>query len=499
VDYAREIWEVRRDRIAASLRALPWLEIAAVAFAVLLYVKIHAAYIVSGFGETDAARAALQAALQHLHIATTPALLLRTSPLYVDALRWAADLGMRLDAMPRVMNWASLTSCAVALCAAYCLFRIFVGRLVSAVACVLLAMTPAFWLGANYGMAHTVALATLQLSLLSFAKALDEGISRRRLYTLMALALVFLTLTLAFKSDFILDGLAFPALAWLRRRPLRYFGVAGCALVLVALAVQMLYAKALSSNYKEPSKTTVEWAKHWHEKWPFTMSAILEKKNLGAITHSMGPFLFAIAAFALASHLLMRREKLRLGVWAAASSLPVILFWGFVTGNSVRHNLSALAPLMLLVASLIVRITESPFRAATLTTLLLTANYYSDTKGGGSGTVGILPRTNLIELSRDLQKYSEDARQYGQEFIALDAEKKALVARDVLAPVTFYVLSAAADRHFKLAIQEEDYALKRHGKIVQQAHFSYCANARESWQAVRELREAGYTVWHHDC
>lgn len=469
-----------------------------VGFAVLYYVKIHTAYLVSGFGETDGARVALDAALQHLHLANEPSPLLRTSPLYLQSLTRAMDLGMRLRDVPTLMNWVTLVSCAIALVADYCLFRIFVGKFASALACFLLALTPAFWMGASYGMEHTVALGTLQLSLLAFARSLDEGLDRRRVYTRMGLAFVFLTLTLAFKSDFILDGLSFPALVWLRRRPLRTFGVAACGMVLVALALQMLYAKGISSHYAEPPKTTVEWAKHWHEKWPFTTDALFDKKGFGAITHSMGPFLFVITMLALAAHLLSR-EELRLGVWAAASSLPVMAFWGLVYGNSVRHNLSALPPLMSLVASLIVRVTESRFRAAILTLLVVSANYYSDTKRGGAGTVGINPRTDLLDLSADLQKYSDEARQYGQDFAALEGEKKALVARDVLAPVRYFMLSAATERHLGVGTQDDDYTLKRHGKVVQLVHFSYCANSIESARAVHSLRDQGYTVWRHDC
>lgn len=454
--------------------------------------------MVPAFGEADSARLALAAALQHFHVALEPGHGLRTSPLYVHVLKRMMDHGMRLNDVPRFMNWATLVSCGVALVAGYGLFRTLVNRFTAALACCLLAVTPAFWMGANYGMAHTVALALLLLAYFAFSTALDEGIGRRSAGLRMALAAAFLTLAYCFKADFILTGLSFPTLAWLRRRPLRYFGVAGCAVVAVALGLQLLYVKLLPFTFARPNPTTVDFAKRWHEKFPFDTDAFLDKRVFGSITHSTGPFLFAITLLAIAAHLLSR-EELRLGTWAAASSLPVMAFWGMIFGNSVRHNLSALPPLMLLVASLVVRVTESRFRAATLAVLILGANYYSDTKGSGAGSAGILPRTDLIELSRDQQTYSKEAADWANAFAALDSDKKGAVARDVIAETQFAVL-ARAERRFKFGTTEnDDLTLIRGGKVVQYLRFVYCSNALESYKAVRELHSQGYVVRHRDC
>ena len=478
----------------------PRVEFVVVTLVLLAFVRVHSALLLTGFGEADGARMALEAAMAHYHLASNDTRYsqtqVRTSPLYVRSLQRVMDLGVPMSEVPRLMNWFSLASCAIALGAVYLLFRSLTDRLTAALAATLFALTPAFWMAANYGMAHTPALAALLLALLSFSHALTDDAAPRRAWTWLALSLVLMTIALCFKADYFLTGLAFPVLAWMRRKP-RRFVVYGGAIVAIALAIEILYAKTAMHSVEATSASLGEFAQHWHEKFPFTTKTWFNKFEYGAITHSSGIFLFAIAVFALAAHLASRAGS-RLGVWAAAWSLPVVVFWGSTLGNSARHNLSALAPLMLLVVSLVTRITETRVRATVLVALIAGANYVSDREGSTRGASGVLPKSNVIQLSLDQESYSADMMDWTKMFAALDEEKKALISVDLTAAAQFAVL-ARAEGKFKVEERDDALVLLRGPDEVQRVRFVYCSHSDDSHAIRRDLQKEGYTVRIRHC
>ncbi len=492
----REDEPLSGGRIPTRARRSVRLEAVVVGLLLVFFVRLHVPLLVPGFGEVDAARMAVDAVAHHEGFGSATNYRIRTSPLYVRSLSRALDLGLPIRKLPRLMSWLSLISCAVALAAAYGLFRQLAGSLKAGLATGLLALTPAVWMGANYGMAHTPALAALLLATCTFSMALDEGLTPLAVSIRLALALVFMTAALCLKADFVLTGLALPGLAWLRRRPMNRFGLAGLAIVLIALGVQLLYSKSFASGPLPDSETLVGFAAHWHAKFPFTRKALFDKWVLGSITHSTGPFLFAVALVALAVHLLSR-DGVRLGAWAAMSSLPTMVFWGLILGNSVRHNIPALAPLMLLVASLSLRITESNVRAVSLVVLFVATNYVSDTDGSPQGFSGLLARTNLIQLSHDQQEASAGTIEWTERFVKADVKKKAIVAQSVVAPAEFAML-ASAEGVYKVTAQGDELVLSRGQEVIQQAQFVYCANWGEAHGVATRLRHDGYTVWLHD-
>lgn len=466
-----------------------------------VYVWVHAKYMVPRFGEADASRNALDALGWYLRGEVSldnSSYRMRTSPLYIHALKGVMRLGVPIRRIPDVMNWASLVSSAVGLLAAYLLYRRIAGRTTAALACSLLAFTPAYFLSGNYGMAQVPAVATLLLALLVFGNALDEGRSRRS-FTVLAVASGFLMfVTLSLKADLVLTGLSFPGLAWLLRKRFMPFIVTGVGIVVGGLAAELLYVKAIVSPPPVNIRPSmVEFAQNWHSRFPFDLHALQDRFVVGAITHSSGPFLFSVAVLSLLAHLFSRQE-FRVGVWAAAAGVPTMLFWGLIIGNSARHNLVSLPPLMLLVAASLNRLVETPVRAVALAAVLLFLNYNSDREGEAAGFGLIVPKTNLIELAEDQIKTSASLWAWGRKFAELDAPKKALIAQFSLSSASFEVGAEGQAQGPMEYSYDGDFLIHRRVGGDQTIHPIYGRDRTDANDQARSFREKGYVVWLRD-
>jgi hypothetical protein len=466
-----------------------------------VYLVGHARYMVPRFGETDASRNALDALAWYLRGAVSfgnTSYRMRTSPLYIHALKCAMSLGVPIRNIPGLMNRASLIASAVGLLAAYLLYRRLTDRVTAALACSLLAFTPAYFVSGNYGMAQVPAVATLLLALLAFANAMDDGRSRRAFAVLAVTSAFLMFATLSLKADLVLTGLAFPGLAWLRRKRFVPYVVTGSAIVVAALAAQLLYVKAIvSPPPADVTPSLAVFAQNWHSRFPFDLHALQDHFVLGAITHSSGPFLFSIAVLSLLGHL-FARERFRLGIWAAAAGVPTMLFWGLIFGNCARHNLASLPPLMLLVAATITRLVETPPRAMALGAGLLFFNYNSDRVGEAAGFGLIVPKTNLIEFAEDQIKRSAGMWTWAQKFADLDAPKKAVIAQYSLSYASFEVGAQSQGLGLVEYSYDGDFRIHRRVGGIQTVRSIYGKDRTDANDQARSLRESGYVVWLRD-
>ena len=467
-----------------------------------LYVAFHAQFLVPSFGEADAARLAMDALGWHLggtiSLAATD-YRMRTSPLYIHALKCMMGGGVPLRDLPRLMAWTSLLSSAAGLAAAYGLFRSLVGRTRSAIACGLLAATPAYWMGAHYGMAHVPALALLLLALGAFSRALDGESAPRGSLGWLGASLGLFFVALCLKADFVLTGLAFPGLAWVRRKRGLPFAAAGVAIVLIGLLGQFLYVKGVVTTPSDShAVSTIRYAESWHSRFPFDRRALFAKWGGGSIPHASGPLLFVVMLAALLANLVNPRRR-RLALWAAAASLPVILFWGLIFANSARHNLSALPPLALLVGTLLVDITRSRFKAlaVALAVAIGAANYVSETRGDPAGNGGMLPRSNLVQLGLDQVKYSDGDWRWARQIAGARATKKAVVGR-YSRPYAAFELAAENQGTSRLEYDGKELLIVRDGRVAQRLLLADATSLADARAVAAGLRAEGYAVWIRD-
>jgi len=485
---------------SARLRALSGLvspiELAVLALAAVVFVWVHGSQIDNVFGESDGVRMATDAAGWHfngkVHLETTD-YRMRTSPLYIHALKSAMDHGLRMRSLAKVMSWISLGSSLVGLVAAYFLFRSLVGRAGAAIAAALLTLMPAYWLSGSYGMSHGPGVTAMLLALCVFSAAMSADRSPRSLAGYVAGSTLLVFVALSLKADLVLNGMAFPALAFARGRlSVRTFVVA-CVPVVLGLAMQMLYIRAVVTPVPNP-QSAVQFAGAFSERFPFERRAM--RVGLGCITHAPGPVLF-VAGILAACHQLLDRKGFRIAVLSIAWGLPIVLFWGFIIGNSSRHNLSALPPLSLVIAAFIVNSTATAARGAVLAVVLATANYFSDTEGETGGFATLVPRTDVLELMPTVADKSSDVQKWARSFARVQGEKVAVVARSSLPFAVFEALRANEDATKLTFDGQEITATHADGRhvIVKTA---YAVTPPQGNAAFREFRDAGFAVWRRD-
>jgi hypothetical protein len=477
-------------------------EAIALGAAAVAYLVIHVALIVPGFGEDDSARIAVDAIGWHFNGYVwfeSTEYRMRTSPLYIQGLKTAMDLGMPLRRIPALMNFSSVLASLVAVTTAYLLFRSIVGRAAAAIACALLLVSPAFFLAGIYGMAHVPALAAWFVSLFLFGMALDHPENRRRFLVLTGLSTVLAFMAFAFKADLVLMGLAFPGLALVKDRISLRTVAAACAIVIVGFSAQVLYgslsASAPPRQVAPVPQSVSSFVKLSLRRYPLDLRIMTDKDTLGAITHSTGPFLFAVVLVALGAEF-VRRGGLRLALFVSGWALPLMIFWSTISGNSARHNLAALAPLLLLVALLLIRLAETPGRAAALAGLVAFGNYFSDTQGERFGHGTMVPRTDLLNLARAVAAISAENLRWSTGFAALDVPKKAMVARNSLSHSVF-ACAATADGAVRANIEGQELKIVRKTGVQSIRHV-FSRSPSEAGNAGRKLRDDGYVVVYRD-
>jgi hypothetical protein len=255
----------------------------------------------------------------------------------------------------------------------------------------------------------------------------------------------------------------------------------------------MAYIRLVVTPVPNP-QSAVQFAGAFTERFPFEWRAM--RVGLGCITHAPGPVLFVVGLLA-AAHQLLSRKGFRVAVLSIAWGLPIVLFWGFIIGNSSRHNLSALPPLALVIATFIVSSTESAVRAAALAFIVATANYFSDREGetGGFGT--LVPRTDVLDLTPTVASRSKDTQAWARGFARIKGDKVAIVARSSLPFAVFEALRAHEDAQ-KISYDGKDItATYANGSLVT-VKTAYAVTPMQGNAALREFRDGGFSVWRRD-
>jgi hypothetical protein len=470
------------------------------AASLVVFVLVHAVTGVPGFGEDDEARFAVDAIAWHLTGKTDFRVTdyrMRTSPMYIHALKIALDRRLPIRLLPAAMNGANLALSAIILGATYLLFRPLGGRGVAALTCALLAATPAAWLGASYGMAHVPALAAWLVALLVFASALEDGVSKVGYFGRIAGAVALGWIALSMKADLVLTGFAFPGLALAKGRFSPKNVAAACGVVLASTGIQLLYSRSVvSAEVAKGPEPVVDHLNRLNKRFPFELRGFWHVENVASITNAPGRLLFALAVFALFVYL-VRRETARLSVWALAWCLPLMIFWVLVIGNSARHNLATLPPLLFLVARLLREVAQTRLRLSLLVGLVLVANYFSDVNGASLGNTTMVPRTDLLALSQGVNAGSAKIEKAAVSFAKRPDAMKGAVERFTL-PWEQFQVAALGQRTGKLTYDGDVFRIAHADGAVQNVKLVYASHAGQASIQAQRLRTAGFKVFSHD-
>jgi len=447
------MWETKRtaakNGLARGLARVP--TSAFVALGALAWFGLHLCFPVAGFGEVDQARDARDSITWHARgeVALDDfSYRLRTSPLYLRALKYLLDHGLRIARLPSVMNGFSTVMGSLCLVGLFYLCQRLSSARVAAVATLIYAFTPGFWLCSSYGMPTIPACACLILGALSFARALE---SRGKFAApgLLLLALVSCWFAFTLKADLALSSGVFVAVilrrsltAPNRKRAVIELGLAG-VIVAAATGLTIAFSRVVTAGMPvaEPVASTGEFLGRWHQQFPFQLSLLFESKNNAPLTHAIGSLWFGVSLLALLHGLVRDREARARVLGVAIWALPSIVFWGITPGNSARHNVAAMAPLAFAATAFLFDIAGEKSRPYLLVAAVMACSYL-DTSGDGT----VVPSFNIVRGSRRLQRSSDDLHSVVRDFMHQPAPKKAVVDSDFFNPYSTFEAWAAATK-----------------------------------------------------
>ncbi|HET7546032.1 MAG TPA: hypothetical protein VFK05_39455 [Polyangiaceae bacterium] len=418
-----------------------------IALGAFLAFALHWHFRLSGFGEQDAARLATDAINWHfvgpLDMANVD-YRLRTSPLYIHALKFALDRGLSVRSLPAFMNGFAVLASSAGVVGLYLLFRRLSTPAIAAAATFVYSFTPCFWLGSVYGMPTLPALTLLVFSALAFDEAAaQDNLRSPRFAAFLGLSALLAALAFSLKADMALSSgvLLMPLIARDRLRP----ALLACIPLIVGIGTlfTLSYANQLASPAVEAghgAELGGFW-QSWSARFPFKWSLLVDPRNNAPITHAAGTLLFALCLLALFHGALGDRKRRWLTLGVAIWGLVPLLFWGFKVGNSARHNLPAFPPLVFLAISMLFQLVENQTRRAWALIALLLAAGQLDRTGGNVVTppVDVLHATELVKYA------TKRVHRKAREFLSSPHPKKAFVETEYLFPYAEFEAWAAAE------------------------------------------------------
>jgi hypothetical protein len=405
--------------------------------------SVHGTFMINGFGEPDSVRIANDAILWHHSAAHINSGELqyraRVLPFWLFFNRILLDLGTAPVALPAIYNTLNVVAGCLVLIPLFLIWRRLVGREIAYWGLLVVNIMPAFWLANIYGFPHLVGFTFCIYALLVFIVAVDRQESPHVGFIVLSSAL--LGLGLSIKADLILTcGALFGALCILEKFSVRRVGASFLVPALGLLAPLLLFAALV-----DPQEEAVEFATSCNQSFPTTLSAVFSSQNIWVNLSSAGPLLTVITICAV-GYMLISKEHRGIAVFVLCWRLPVILFWDIRHGNSVRHLMAAVVPL------LAKRLIGRRWLRGLLIILILLGNYYIMPPTSNT----VISSTRLIE-SRHLFQAEVEKWHAGAHRLAQTKEQKLFLIGSWINPyVLFEFLKSArtinrgAELHIKL-------------------------------------------------
>jgi len=423
----------------------------------MIIFVLHAVSMIDGFGEPDTARYGVLAEEWHTTgLIHSYSYHLRTSPLYLHSIKLLLDAGLPLAAVPAVLNWLNVIMGSLMLVPLYLLWRRLTRPSAALLGCLLLTVTPAFWLANIYGAPHLPSFALFVTSLWLLAGWASDGGDKMKSGRFIGAA-VLAVLAVALKADLILCFGAYLGLMLclgvLTRRNL----IISLALPVVSLALVVLYARVITADMPMLTAAAGEWSKTF----PFTLEAVTDTYNRMVPVRSVGIFLYAGAMASLVV-CLVRRRHLKVLLFTLCWALPLLLFWSLKMGNSARHMMAGFCPLMFVGAVTAVETFKSPKLRWPVVLVILAANFFISPKGGT-----ISPTANLIKLNRIVEDFAYVRHTFAKAFADLvDVDNKLYIGSTTTAYVEFESF-VRADSYQVLNVEPKIYRVVNDGDKAQ--------------------------------
>jgi len=383
--------------------------------AVFISLLIHGFFIIDGFGESDAARMAIQAAgWHHMGEISILSYSVRTSPLYLHFIKTALDMGFPIQKVPDLLNWTNVILGSLTLIPMYYLWKKLSNPYAAALSCLFFSITPTYWNANVAGMPHLPSFSFFITSLLFFSTAADKTGWKRSLgFTASAISGV---LAVELKADILLCFGAYLTIALIKKRTLLNISLSMLIPFLSFLAVKF-HTNCIAPNLPAAS----DFAANWFLRWPI----VLHRNDLIIPVISMGAVFFSLISLGIFYSLIFQKYLpilLLCFIWG----LPAILFWSLREGNSIRHMMVSFSILIFFLAVVLVDIMSSPKKILIFGILAVFANYFISPSPADLKSL----RGRLLKNTISLQSRVHQMHTAGREFAELADSRKIIAGSE---------------------------------------------------------------------
>jgi hypothetical protein len=440
-----------KERWAQTLCEHPF-RIAVVFF--IVGVAVHAPFMLKDcFGEQDAARLAGRAVFGDL----TGRLEMSghwpfSYPLYIHLLYGLLQAQfLEASSLPLFMSLLSLFSSGL-FSGVFALFafRATSSLRVTVISGIGLQLCPVFFMNSIYGFPTIVALSLFMASVVIFQFAVSLIQRPRTAAFLYSSAAVLFIIAVLLKVDVLPASSLFLFPIW-RSEMRKQNKIQLAAVVFIVSACSFWLLNQYGSYLSIAAAPSEHWS-NWSNRFFVGIGALFSERNAAVLLRAAGILMLPAAAAAGVICIVSRRQR-SLAFFLTAASLPIVLFWGVVEGNSARHNLipSVFAPLL---AALPLSFPSR--RVVNIWTFVLPAVFIVDYFAYLPSSDTVVPSGRLAESAVLLRERCEEFKQFGKELAETKEDRIFVLAPPHRMPLYYFEVLSSRDLMF---VKSEDIRL----------------------------------------
>lgn len=434
----------------------------------LLIISIlsHFPFVLNGFGEPDAARIGVSV-IDSINNGTNGTLanyyFTDVIPLYIVYLKYAIGLfGYNYYYLPIIMNYTDAVIGTMTVIPAYFLIRkLFNNEAVAFLSVLIFIFAPAFYHSNIYGFPHLLALFFFLSSLCFYVLWLDENRKRPR-YFWIILSCFALTVTILFKSDYVLAIGAYFGINYIKKVKEK------ANIVHTLLTIMISVALFISIRYwiLGPTSGTTnsitgfsKWFNYFFA-WPTSLFSLsFLKYQIKPIVVSTGIFTFFIGIIAFVFYLL--RKNFDILIFIISWTFLPTLVWLLIHGNSARHNMLSILPFIVMIIMFFHE--KAPKYSILLTGLLILGNFLITVPSISFFT----PSSNLFKGQKLLQDRVNQLHSEAKEIIKLEDNKivilgyfhNSYILYELISSSPSYKAMRIGRENYKIIANEKEYML----------------------------------------
>lgn len=313
---------------------------------VIFSIISHFPFVLKGFGELDATKIAVsvidminngsKAAFANFYFTDV-------IPLYILYLKlFMKLLNYNYSYLPVIMNYTNAIFGTLIIIPAFLLIKgLFKNSTIAFCSVLVFLFAPSFYQSTIMGFPHLISLFFLFISFLLYLSGIEH--TNKKAFSLyMFFACIFLTMTLLFKSDYILASGFYVGLLFIKKIKDKTKIISPFLIVAVSGVLFLLFRKLIlgpTGGTTMSREALLNWY-HFFLAIPRTFDAFIIQTR--PIAYAFGIMTFFLSIIALIYFLYKKRVDILIFVlsWAA----PPTLFWAIIAGNNARHNMLSVLP-----------------------------------------------------------------------------------------------------------------------------------------------------------